>query len=192
MDIQGIGQSYISGYQSMVNRSTENGSTSSTVDYSTLVDSEDANVDGVLSSDETSTSDKMSADTDSDSDGQLSLEEFEEMLSSAPPPPMGGMGRRAPDSAGIIEQEDTDGDGSISAEESALSEDMFSNIDADQDGLITAEEIEDSFAAQAESQSSLTGTLAGNAYMEAIQSFATYNAGNLNNYAMSTFGGAVA
>lgn len=192
MDIQGIGQSYISGYQSMVNRSTENASTSSTVDYSTLVDSEDANVDGVLSSDETSTSDKMSADTDSDSDGQLSLEEFEEMLSSAPPPPMGGMGRRAPDSAGIIEQEDTDGDGSISAEESALSEDMFSNIDADQDGLITAEEIEDSFAAQAESQSSLTGTLAGNAYMEAIQSFATYNAGNLNNYAMSTFGGAVA
>ena len=58
---------------------------------------------------------------------------------------MGGVGmmQQAPPNAAelaasIIEQEDTDGDGMISAEKTKVSKDRFAELDADSDGLLTA------------------------------------------------------
>jgi len=93
MNIQGIGQSF-SAYPSMsmrgsqgMNRGFEPPSADS------IMEKDDANLDGVLTVDETPMSEEMFSDSDSDSDGQLNTQELEDMLSNGPPPMMGGMGQ---------------------------------------------------------------------------------------------------
>ena len=119
------------------------------MDVSTIFQNDDANEDGVLSVEETKLTEEMFADADSDSDGLLTTEEVEEMLGAMggpgmmKGPPPGG----APDIDAIFEEEDKDGDGMISVQDSALSSEMFSNIDGDGDGYITTEEIENSLPA---------------------------------------------
>jgi len=101
------------------------------------MESDDANLDGVLTVDETPMSEEMFSDADSDSDGQLNASELEEMLSNGPPPPpmmgggegqgmmAGGMGGGMGGAQPILDAEDTDEDGSISSEESSLSSEVF-------------------------------------------------------------------
>jgi Ca2+-binding EF-hand superfamily protein len=104
-----------------------------------IMENDDANLDGVLTVDETPMSEEMSSDADSDSDGQLNTRELEEMLSNGPPPMMGGgMGG----AQSILDAEDTDEDGSISSEESSLSSEVFSLLDTNEDGVISQDEIE--------------------------------------------------
>lgn len=90
----------------------------------------------------------------------------------------GGFDPSNMDAATIIKKEDADGDGKISAEESVLSDEIFSEIDTDQDGLLTLEEIEKSRENKKEppdreqnltSGSTMTQT-AAKAYQQAIQS----------------------
>ncbi len=80
----------------------------------------------------------------------------------------------------IIEKEDADGDGKISAEESLLPDDLFAEIDADQDGFLTTEEIEKSRENKPEppdrtktqtSGTAVTSDVAIKAYQQALQSF---------------------
>ena len=189
MDIQTIGQSF-SAYSAMSMSSTQGMRDTEpppAMDVDTIFQNDDANQDGVLSVDETKLTEEMFADADTDSDGQLTTEELEEMLARGPQGmgAMGGAGMMQgpppgpPDIDALFEQEDTDADGMISAEESALSSDMFANIDADGDGYLTAGEIEESMPAPNEeniSQDSSSAQdpntyLAMAAYQNAVQSF---------------------
>ena len=151
MNIQGIGQSF-SAYQSMNTRSTQGTSSSfEPPSADSIMEKDDANLDGVLTVDETPMSEEMFSDADSDSDGQLNTQELEEMLSNGPPPPpmmggeMGGV-------QSILDAEDTDEDGSISSEESSLSSEVFSLLDTNEDGVISQDEIE---AAQPDRQENM-------------------------------------
>ena len=150
MNIQGIGQSF-SAYQSMSMRGSQGMNSSfEPPSADSIMEKDDANLDGVLTVDETPMSEEMFSDADSDSDGQLNTQELEEMLSSGPPPPpmMGGgegQGMKGGGMGGvqsILDAEDTDEDGSISSEESSLSSEVFSLLDTNEDGVISQDEIE--------------------------------------------------
>lgn len=151
MNIQGIGQSFPA-YQSMSMRgSQEMNSSFEPPSTDSIMEKDDANLDGVLTVDETPMSEEMFSDADSDSDGQLNTQELEEMLSNGPPPPPmmgGGMGG----AQSILDAEDTDEDGSISSEESSLSSEVFSLLDTNKDGVISQDEIE---AAQPDKQENM-------------------------------------
>jgi Ca2+-binding EF-hand superfamily protein len=164
MNIQGIGQSF-SAYQSMSTRSTQGTNSSfEPPDAASIMEKDDANLDGVLTIDETPMSQEMFSDADSDLDGQLNTQELEEMLANGPPPPPmmdggkgqgmmgGGMGGGMGGAQSILEAEDTDENGSISSEESSLSSEVFSLLDTNEDGVISLDEIE---AAQAEKQENM-------------------------------------
>ncbi|MCM2285880.1 MAG: EF-hand domain-containing protein [Desulfobacula sp.] len=199
MNIQGIGQSYsayyTSSYSSSGMRGTQGGGFTPPAppDAATIIETEDTNEDGVLSIEETRLTEEMFADADTDSDGMLTLEELEEMLANGPPAAGGGMsgmgggmgggGAMGPEPMSIesiFETEDADGDDLISAEESALSDEIFSEIDTDQDGYLTAEEIEAGRENKKEpteltqtlaSSTTVTQDMAIKAYQQAIQSF---------------------
>ncbi len=143
MNIQGIGQVFTAYQPQTVSSDTQ----ASGFDVQRIISEEDSNGDGFLTIDETALSEDMFANADTDADDQLSSDELEDMLAQAPPPPpmtgdMPSGGQDGMDMDALFAEEDTDGDGTISQEESALSEDMFSDFDADGDGLLTAEEIE--------------------------------------------------
>jgi Ca2+-binding EF-hand superfamily protein len=161
MNIQGIGQSF-SAYQSMSIRGSQGMNSSfEPPSADSIMENDDANLDGVLTVDETPMSEEMFSDADSDSDGQLNTSELEEMLSNGPPPPpiIGGGGEQGMMGGGmsgaqsILDAEDTDEDGSISSEESSLSSEVFSLLDTNEDGVISQDEIE---AAQADKQENMT------------------------------------
>lgn len=169
MNIQGIGQSYTAFRPpGMGGKMGGNGFDPSNIDSGQIMEKRDANLDGVLTADETPMNSDMFSKADTNSDGQLTTEELDEMLSKRPSmsemrsmmpmmqnmgggmmPPMGNMmGGGMPsgqlDVNAIFEQEDSDDDGYISSEESLLPEDIFSKIDTDQDGKISADELEKS------------------------------------------------
>ena len=160
MNIQGLGQSF-SAYQSMSMRGNQGVNSSfEPPSADSIMEKDDANLDGVLTIDETPLSEDMFSDADSDSDGRLNILELEEMLSNGPPPPMrgggkgqgmmagGGMGGAPP----IPDAEDTDEESSISSEESSLSSEVFSFLDTNKDGVISQDEIE---AAQTDRQENM-------------------------------------
>ncbi|MDA3786950.1 MAG: EF-hand domain-containing protein [Desulfobacula sp.] len=160
MNIQGIGQSF-SAYQSMSIRGSQGMNSSfEPPSADSIMENDDANLDGVLTVDETPMSEEMFSDADSDSDGQLNTSELEEMLSNGPPPPpiIGGGGEQGMMGGGmsgaqsILDAEDTDEDGSISSEESSLSSEVFSLLDTNKDGVISQDEIE---AAQPDKQENM-------------------------------------
>lgn len=188
MNIQGIGQTYTA-YASMNMRGTSQGNGEfdpSSIDSNKIMEKEDANLDGILTADETRMSEDMFSNADTNSDGELTAEELEEILASGPPMMGGGMGPMGGpgpiDAASILEQEDTDGDGSISAEETRLSDTLFSELDTNQDGLISQEELEQSVAQKQEEMNSsqgyssnqtVTQETAINAYHKAMETFMT-------------------
>lgn len=131
MNIQGIGQSF-SAYQSMSMRGSHGvNSRFDPPSVDSIMENDDANLDGVLTVDETPMSEEMFSDADSDSDGQLNTSELEKMLSNGPPPPpmMGG-------GVGFDVQSILD------SEESSLSSEVFSLLDTNKDGVISQDEIE--------------------------------------------------
>jgi len=190
MNIQGVGQQYTSLLSSVVNRN-QGDAAPSKMDASQIFSKDDANTDGVLTIDETPLSEDMFSEADSDTDGQLTLEEMEDMLAmgarsdmagmissmreSGGPPPPDGPGKI--DASSLIEEEDSDEDGTISSTETSLSEELFSLIDEDGDENITLDELEKALEAQQaeakeESKSSnFKQTMGISAYREAISSF---------------------
>ncbi|ACN15202.1 conserved hypothetical protein [Desulforapulum autotrophicum HRM2] len=191
MNIQGIGQSF-SAYQSTSTRSSQEASGGFELPSAdSIMGSDDDNGDGVLSLEETPMDENMFSDVDSDSDGLLSSQELEDMLSNGPPPMMGGgmggmmaggMGGAESGIQSILDAEDTDEDGSISEAESSLSSEIFSTLDTNQDGVISQDEME---AAQADSQENMNSmqgmpstqtsgqSQAVNAYRQVMESLMT-------------------
>jgi len=146
----------------------------------------------VLTIDETPLSEDMFSEADSDADGQMTLEEMEDMLAMGArtdmtgmissmgkpdggPPPAGGPGKI--DAASLIEAEESDEDGTISSTETSLSEELFSMLDEDGDENITLDELKKALEAQqAEAKEETTATnfkqtMGISAYREAISSF---------------------
>jgi Ca2+-binding EF-hand superfamily protein len=207
MSIQGLGQSSFA-YQSM-NMSKSQSTDSSSFDSASIesiMESDDANQDGVLTIDETPMSEDMFADADTDSSGDLSSEELEEVFSNDPPP----MGPPPPSSEtesteaseleALLAEEDTDGDGSISAEETSLASEIFSQLDLDEDGLLSQDEIQQGMdehearmsSSEGTSQTSLTQSSATQAYAAAMESIMTNLTGSYDDSVMSSFMGAIA
>ncbi len=111
-----------------------------------------------------------------------------------PPGGMGGMGGggEAPTVDSILEDEDEDGSGTIGAEESRLSEELFSTIDADGDGELSSEEIEADLAAKAEEMETKQAQMsARQAYQEALSGFMN-NFSDSSDDLLSSFMGTVA
>lgn len=108
----------------------------------------DANGDGSLSSDELTTS--FSSLMESMKNKEMSPEEFGSFLSSmgleVPPPPPQGGGKGGPDvgamATQIFDSRDTNQDGYLSADELELDSELFSSIDSDGDGNISKSEME--------------------------------------------------
>ena len=211
MSIQGIGQSFAV-YQSPNMRGaqgTNRGFDLSDVDVSKIMEKEDANLDGVLTIDETHMSEDMFSNVDADSDSQLTTEELEDMLSH-PPPMMGGGGGMSGmkggmgkfDAASIMEKEDTDLDSSISAEESSLPDEVFSELDTNQDGMISLEELQAGMDAKKKEMGSMPGfsssqTVTQNqvmdAYRQAMESFMTnFSGADYTSSNLTSFLGAIA
>lgn len=108
----------------------------------------DADGDGALSLEESGLSEEQFAAMDTDGDGLLtSADKPEGPPPGQGPPPGGGMPPM--DATEIIEAEDTDGDGQLSAEESSASSEQFDELDTNQDGFVSQAELE---AAMAEMQ----------------------------------------
>nr|NJM01694.1 hypothetical protein [Desulfobacula sp.] len=201
MNIQGIGQSYAayytSSYSSSGTQGTQGGGFTPPAppDAASIIEKEDADESGTLTIEETSLTEEMFSNADTDSDGALTLEELEEMLAAGPPASgMGGMGggrgvgKEPMSIESIFETEDADGDELISADESALPDEIFSEIDTDQDGFLTAAEIEagretqhrqtDQSQSLGSTGATVTQDVALKAYQQAIQSFLLTYAGD--------------
>jgi Ca2+-binding EF-hand superfamily protein len=139
----------------------------------------------MISAEESALSAEMFSTVDADQDGLVTEDEIETMMASSPPPMMGSLAGPGPgggpmDAQSIVEAEDGDGDGMISAGESALSAEMFSSKDADQDGYLTVEEIEEDMSVRQEETASgqdYSRTLAVNAYQQALQAYMNGSAG---------------
>jgi len=123
---------------------------------SKILEQEDTDGDGVISAEESRLSTKRFGEIDTDSSGTLTTEEIVAGIESRQSQMMEGVMSMPrmfqPPSASemaskLIEEEDTDGDGMISADESRVDSDIFSGIDTDGDGVLTAEELEASFEA---------------------------------------------
>lgn len=108
----------------------------------------DANGDGSLSSDELTTS--FSSLMESMKNKEMSPEEFGSFLSSmgleVPPPPHQGGGKGGPDvgamATKIFDAKDTNQDGYLSADELELDSELFSSLDSDGNGNISKSEME--------------------------------------------------
>lgn len=103
MTIQGIGRSF-AGYQPVLNKTQgmSTGIDPPHPDQTIAMGKADNNLDGVLSPDESGLPGHLFEKADSDSDGQLTNEEFENMLSNSPPMMGGGIGGGIGGSLGSI------------------------------------------------------------------------------------------
>jgi Ca2+-binding EF-hand superfamily protein len=111
------------------------------MDAASILESEDADGSGTLAFEETTLTEEMFATADTDEDGELSEEEIEEYISSASG--AAGVQGSVMDAASIIKDEDEDGDGVLSIDETTLTEEMFAAADSDGDEYISSEELED-------------------------------------------------
>lgn len=119
---------------------------------SNFVSDKDTDGDGSLTQDESGMDDEMFASIDTDGDGVLSLEELQSdmqnqmgndprMMGGGPPPPPPEADFEDMAST-IISDEDADGDGVLSLDETEFDEDKFAEIDTDGDGYLSQEEIQ--------------------------------------------------
>ena len=200
MNIQGMGQQ-ITAWQTTT--MSQNQGKAFEMDATTLFSKDDANLDGVLSIDETPLSEDMFSNADTDSDGSLTLEEMEQMLASAPPPmmgpppgggaPPGGGGMEGGGIASLLDALNSDKDSTTSTEETSLVQEIFSALDTNQDGTISAEEFAQAVSggnpSENETQTrNFNQTTAISAYQEAINSFMSeMTSGSISNSFLETF-----
>lgn len=140
---------------------------------SQVFESSDTDTDGLLTLEELGIDEEIFASMDSDGDGSLnsselansissqlqnmkdktsSPQQFGEFLSSlgleVPPPPQhGGMPNISNMASDIFNSSDADDDGLLSMEELGLDDqELFDSMDSDEDGMISQEELENKFA----------------------------------------------
>jgi Ca2+-binding EF-hand superfamily protein len=148
MSISAIGGSGSSNYLSQLyarNSSSRTGGANGP-DFSKIakdiISKEDADGNGTVSKSES----KLKADVfekfDADKNGSLTQDELYTGFKQGPPP---GAGRPQFDASKIaskiIESEDKNGDGTVSAEESRLDSDLFKAFDTDSSGSLNADEL---------------------------------------------------
>ncbi|MFH2058918.1 MAG: hypothetical protein ABIJ59_08450 [Pseudomonadota bacterium] len=212
MNINGIGGAGFSPYQAQAMQGSGRGRPGgrpSDMDVSEMIKTNDTNADGVLAADETGMPDKIFAKADADSDGLLTQQELEDMLAkgtgrpggmgrpegiSGRPGGMGGMGEI--DAQALLDDKDSDEDGTISAEESGLTEELFSNLDTNQDGRISTDEIEQGLTSRSEgafmgSGMGIMQAKAMSAYQEAVNHYMS-NFSADSNMNISSFLGTIA
>lgn len=121
----------------------------SDMDAASILDSEDTDESGALSFEETTLTEEMFATADTDADGELSEDEIAEYISTAP-----GLQAGAMDATSIVDDDDDD---ESSVDETSTTEAIFSAIDTDGDGSISAEELEDYLASNEEGTNATDG-----------------------------------
>lgn len=149
MSISSIGASSSSNYLSQLFSARSSSSKTSGAngpDFSKLakdiISKEDTDGNGTISKSES----KLKADIfdkfDTDKDGSLTQDELYTGFKQGPPrgagPPQFDPSKIA---SSIIQEEDKDGDGTVSAEESKLSSDQFKAFDTDSSGTLSADEL---------------------------------------------------
>lgn len=109
-----------------------------------IMEQEDKNQDGVISADESRVDSKRFSELDTDSDGKLTTDELVASFKNhpLPPPRFGGKMDVADFAAHVMETEDTNGDGTISADETRLGSERFAAWDTDSSGTLTSEELQ--------------------------------------------------
>lgn len=211
MNINGMGGAQFSPYQAQAQGSGRGrpGGKPADMDVSEVIKTKDTNADGVLAANETGMPDKIFAKADVDSDGLLTQKELEDMLANGARPGgmgrsngvgggrqvgMGGMGKI--DTQALLDDNDSDEDSTISAEESGLTEEIFSNLDTNQDDKISVDEIEQRLSSRSEgsfmgSDPGLIQTKALSAYQEAMNHYMS-NFSTDTNMNISSFLGTIA
>ena len=124
---------------------------------SSIISESDTDADGALSSSELDISSELFGSLDTDGDGEISQEELaaafsssfdqldEQLAESGQPPPPPPSAEES--SKSVVDDRDTNGDGVLSAEELAVSDELFGQVDADGDGFVSQEELADAFSA---------------------------------------------
>jgi Ca2+-binding EF-hand superfamily protein len=154
MSISSIGSFSMTGLSSMSNLSRTQSKQSDPSEFlAKIMEQEDTNGDGVISADETRLDSDRFGELDADGNGALSTDELEAGLKAGPAggaPPAFGPPPIDPSklASKIIDQEDTNGDGVISADETRLDSDRFGELDTDSNGSLTTEELLASFQAR--------------------------------------------
>lgn len=135
---------------------------------SKVFENSDSDADGLLSIDELGLNEESFSNIDTDGDGSLSSSELEQSISSSleemkdkttdpksfgeylsslglevpPPPPQKGMPNVSNMALEIIGSSDADEDGLLSLEELGIDKELFKSMDSDEDGKISQEELE--------------------------------------------------
>lgn len=138
-----------------------------------MISDNDSDKSGGLSIKESGLSDDDFTTLDTDGDGSLNSSELKTGLTSnnqslsalMPPPPSGvgggKMGQGMPDEIAskiadsMVSQYDKDSSGTLSAEESGLSDDEFGGLDTDGDGILSTAELQAGLTSGSESLSKL-------------------------------------
>nr|WP_321402233.1 EF-hand domain-containing protein [uncultured Desulfobacter sp.] len=108
----------------------------------TLITQDDENEDELLTINDTPLPEDMFNVADEDGDGYLSQEEFEAYLESRPGTLEPSQGLAEMDAASILDSEDADSSGTLTFDETTLTEEMFATADSDGDEYISSEELE--------------------------------------------------
>ena len=168
-----------SSYSSSMLQQTQRSTTPSAAELaSQVMETSDLDSDSLLSIDEVNLSDEAFSSMDEDGDGSLSSSEIETSFSSmlesiqnqttspeefgtlltnmgldvpTPPSQATGMPNVSEMASDIFSKNDTDEDGVLSADELDISEELLSLMDVDEDGNITKEELTQGLASLFES-----------------------------------------
>jgi len=178
MSISGIGTGMLSGMsQDMFAKMSPSGGMDQGVEdfAQSLVERRDADGDGLLSRDETGLKEDTFGGMDSDGDGLLSSDELsahmkeqlEQMSSMMGPLNMLMQSLKEGNSSGriatsIVQEQDADGDGLLSLDETGMDEEIFGEVDADGDGYVSAEELSAGIEQAAERIGAMDGGLGMN------------------------------
>lgn len=115
-----------------------------------IIEDHDADGDGALSAEEIEIPAEMFSEADADGDGLVTEDELVAMMENMKPegPPQGEGMQQPPEAsmgamaASIMEDNDEDGDGALSASEASASEEVFDAMDTNEDGVVSQAELE--------------------------------------------------
>lgn len=147
MNISSIGSTSLARFMSSATSRTSSKTQGAQFDLSELaskiIEKKDTNGDGIVSADETGLDSEQFTALDTDASGGLTSDELLAALQATPPPPMMGKPMDSSEMASkILEEEDVNNDGTISADESKVDSARFNELDTDGNGVLTLDELQ--------------------------------------------------